>query len=163
MSKCTHVPWTCHVCGFCLSRILLYFPLCVDPSVRHRRDISVFLHCVRLWTIQSIYFLKAHDNHYPLHWPTHHSLITQPGPSDPQNPPNLNFSPLNKPNIFWKHMTPVYPLTFLPIYHPPWPWWHWCPWWPSWPWWPRFTRFARITRCTRFKYNKYRIRTVFSV
>ena len=29
-------------CGFCLSRILLYFHMCVRPSVRHRRDISPF-------------------------------------------------------------------------------------------------------------------------
>ena len=43
-------------------------------SVSHRRDISVWVHCGRFWTIQITHFLKAHDNHYP---PVgHHSLIT---------------------------------------------------------------------------------------
>ena len=38
----------CHFrnCGFCLSRILPYFPVCVCPSVCHRRDIST-LWCFR--------------------------------------------------------------------------------------------------------------------
>ena len=50
----------CH-CGFCLSRILLYFHMSLCVCVCHRRDISAFLHCARFWTIQTIYFLKGND------------------------------------------------------------------------------------------------------
>ena len=42
-------------CGFCLSRILLYFPPCV--CVCHRRDISVFLHCVSVKKFVAMLFL----------------------------------------------------------------------------------------------------------
>ena len=48
-------------CGFCLSRILSYFPSYVVSMCHHRRDISAFLHCARFWTIQTIYFMKGND------------------------------------------------------------------------------------------------------
>ena len=35
--------------------------VCVSVCVRHRCDISAFLHCARFWTIQTIYFLKGND------------------------------------------------------------------------------------------------------
>ena len=38
-------------CGFCPT----FF------RVLYKRDISVLLHCLRFWTIQTIYFLKVHD------------------------------------------------------------------------------------------------------
>ena len=34
-------------------------------SVCHRRNISPFFRCIIIWPIQTIYFLKAHDSHYP--------------------------------------------------------------------------------------------------
>ena len=52
------------------------------------------------WTVQTKYFLKAHDT--TIHWPTYHSLITQPGPQDPKK---------HKPGLFstlW-HFTPNKP------------------------------------------------------
>ncbi len=61
--------------------LLSYVCQCVSQCVSHRRDISSFLHCARFWTIQTIYFLKAGDTHYPAtHCPlTHH-------PHRPTNP-----------------------------------------------------------------------------
>ena len=50
----------------------------VRPSVRPsvlKRDIPPYLHYMTFQTIQTKYFLKAYDIHYPL--THHHSLVTQ--------------------------------------------------------------------------------------
>ena len=47
-------------CGFCLSRILLYFHMCV--CVCHRRDMSIYANIYRFWALMPVYIIFLDDD-----------------------------------------------------------------------------------------------------
>ena len=58
-----------------------------------------FLHFMMFYIIQTIYFLKASDTHYPVpvtHCPDAHSPITNTDPPYPHNPPTTH--------ILWQYL-----------------------------------------------------------
>ena len=112
--------------GSSLQVEILFVCLSVCLFLRHHFDISNIFHFMKLYTIQTIYFLKAGDTHYLLtHCPLPHHPHRPTRPTKPTHNPYdmtiFNFMMLYtiRTIYFLKAGDTHYPLTHCPLHHHP--------------------------------------------